>query len=214
MQLDYDKLAGLGIEVKDAEKEVLVFHNDEIFPSTCHELSLAFDKPLQFVFSGSKSGSLIKQTSKKEFFPSFDQFSSEEEFSKTVRTAVSASDENDAPIVKLLNNLLSLAISRNESDLHLDVNQSSLEIRFRIDGVISTFASLERDVARLLTTRIKFLSELDITERRRPQDGSMSMNYYGRIVDIRVATLPVLDNERIVLRFFSGINKTSQLPDI
>ena len=126
MQLDYDKLAGLGIEVKDAEKEVLVFHNDEIFPSTCHELSLAFDKPLQFVFSGSKSGSLIKQTSKKEFFPSFDQFSSEEEFSKTVRTAVSASDENDAPIVKLLNNLLSLAISRNASDLHLDVNQSSL----------------------------------------------------------------------------------------
>ena len=214
MQLDYDKLAALGIEIKDTEKEVLVFHGDEIFPSTCHELSLAFDKPLKFVVSGSKSRSLITQTNKKELFPSFDQFSSEEEFSKTVRTAVSASDENDAPIVKLLNNLLSLAISRNASDLHLDVNQSSLEIRFRIDGVISTFASLERDVARMLTTRIKLLSELDITERRRPQDGSMSMNYYGRIVDIRVATLPVLDNERIVLRFFSGINKSSKLSDI
>jgi len=99
---------------------------------------------------------------------------------------------------------LSAAITREASDLHIDPNNKDLLIRMRIDGVMTDFTHLDRRVAQMLISRIKLVCNLDITEKRLPQDGRMNVNFREKTIDIRVATLPTKNGERVVLRFFSN----------
>ena len=133
-----------------------------------------------------------------------DDYISETDFVKSAEIALSAHDENDAPIVRLFNTLLSAAISREASDLHIDPNDKNLLVRMRIDGVMTDFTELDRRVAQMIISRIKLVCNLDITEKRLPQDGRMNVIFKGRSVDIRVATLPTKNGERVVLRFFTS----------
>ena len=106
-----------------------------------------------------------------------------------------ANDENDAPIVKLFNTLLSAAISKSASDLHIDPVDDRLLIRMRIDGVMTKFTDLDQRVAQMIIARIKLVSNLDITEKRLPQDGRLNVRFKGNSIDIRVATLPTKSGE-------------------
>jgi general secretion pathway protein E len=107
---------------------------------------------------------------------------------------------DDAPIIKLINALLSEAVKENASDIHLEPYENRLVVRFRVDGVLREVLQPKRGLAPLLASRIKVMSKLDIAEKRLPQDGRISLKIAGRAVDVRVSTIPGAHGERVVLR--------------
>lgn len=108
--------------------------------------------------------------------------------------------ENDAPVIKLLNAVLSEAIKQVASDIHFETFENKLNIRFRIDGVLREILQPPRVLAPLLVSRLKVMAKLDIAEKRLPQDGRISLRIAGRAVDVRVSSIPTHYGERIVLR--------------
>ncbi len=108
--------------------------------------------------------------------------------------------DDDAPIIRLINALITEAIKENASDIHIEPFETRLSIRFRIDGVLREVLEPPRQVASLLVSRIKVMAKLDIAEKRLPQDGRIALRIAGRPVDIRVSTLPSGHGERVVMR--------------
>ncbi|MDH4569465.1 type II secretion system protein GspE [Pseudomonas sp. BN414] len=108
--------------------------------------------------------------------------------------------EDDAPIIRLINAILGEAIKENASDIHLETFEKRLVVRFRVDGILREVLEPKRELAALLVSRIKVMARLDIAEKRIPQDGRISLRVAGREVDIRVSTLPSANGERVVLR--------------
>jgi len=109
-------------------------------------------------------------------------------------------NSDDAPIIRLINGLLTEAIRRNASDIHLEPFENSLQVRFRIDGILQEVISPPKVLAPFLVSRIKVMARLDIAEKRLPQDGRISLMVAGRPVDVRVSTIPAGLGERVVLR--------------
>src|SRR5690554_3277739 len=114
--------------------------------------------------------------------------------------------EDYAPIIKLINAMLSEAIKEGSSDIHIETFEKDLIIRFRIDGVLREILRPHRKLASLLVSRIKVMAELDIAEKRIPQDGRISLLIAGRAVDVRVSTMPSNHGERVVLRLLDKNN--------
>ena len=108
--------------------------------------------------------------------------------------------EDDAPIIRLINALLAEAIRENASDVHIETFEKELVVRFRVDGVMREVVKPKRELAPLLVSRIKVMARLDIAEKRIPQDGRISLRIGGREVDVRVSTMPASSGERVVLR--------------
>lgn len=108
--------------------------------------------------------------------------------------------EDDAPIIRLINAILTEAVKTSASDIHIETFEKQLVVRFRVDGVLREIVQPKRALAPLLISRIKVMSKLDIAEKRIPQDGRISLRVGGREVDIRVSTMPSANGERIVLR--------------
>ncbi len=107
---------------------------------------------------------------------------------------------DDAPIVKLVNQLVAQAVDRGASDLHLEPAGSEMRVRFRIDGVLQEITAVPRRMAGGVVSRIKIMSNLDIAERRLPQDGRVGLVVDGKHIDLRVVTLPSVHGEGIVMR--------------
>jgi len=108
--------------------------------------------------------------------------------------------EDDAPIIRLINALLSEAIREDASDIHIETFENRMLVRFRVDGVLREVLQPQKAMAPLLVSRIKVMAKLDIAEKRLPQDGRISLRIAGRAVDVRVSTLPSGNGERVVLR--------------
>ena len=108
--------------------------------------------------------------------------------------------EDDAPIVRLINALLSEAIRVGASDIHIESFEKKLSVRLRVDGQLREIVQPRRELAPLLVSRIKVMAKLDIAEKRSPQDGRISLRLAGREVDVRVSTLPSSYGERVVMR--------------
>ena len=108
--------------------------------------------------------------------------------------------EDDAPIIRLINALLTQAIRENASDIHIEPFESRLVVRFRVDGVLREVLQPKRGLAPLIVSRVKVMAKLDIAEKRVPQDGRISLRIAGRAVDVRVSTLPSGQGERVVMR--------------
>lgn len=108
--------------------------------------------------------------------------------------------EDDAPIIRLINALLTEAVKDNASDIHIETYEKRLIVRFRVDGVLREIVQPKRALAPLLISRIKVMAKLDIAEKRVPQDGRISLRIGGREVDVRVSTMPSNHGERIVMR--------------
>ena len=119
--------------------------------------------------------------------------------------------EDEAPIIRLINAVLAEAIQSQASDIHLETFEKSLSVRFRVDGMLKEVARPRRELAALLISRIKVMAGLDIAEKRVPQDGRLSLKLGGREVDVRVSTLPSIYGERIVLRL---LDKQEQSIDL
>ncbi len=108
--------------------------------------------------------------------------------------------EDDAPIIRLINGILTQALKANASDIHFEPFENRLVIRFRVDGVLHEVMSPARALASLIISRLKVMAELDIAEKRVPQDGRIGLRIGGRAIDVRVSTLPSSHGERVVLR--------------
>ncbi len=116
------------------------------------------------------------------------------------QTADLMEEDDDAPIIRLINALLTEAIKQNASDIHIEPFEKRLVVRFRIDGVLREVVQPRRELAPLLVSRVKVMARLDIAEKRVPQDGRISLRMAGREIDIRVSTMPASGGERVVMR--------------
>lgn len=108
--------------------------------------------------------------------------------------------EDDAPIIRLINALLTEAVRENASDIHIEPFETRLSVRLRVDGVLREVLNPPAALAPLIVSRVKVMARLDIAEKRLPQDGRISLRVAGRPVDVRVSTLPSGHGERVVLR--------------
>jgi general secretion pathway protein E len=108
--------------------------------------------------------------------------------------------ENDAPVIRMINALLAQAVRDNASDIHIEPFETRSVVRFRLDGTLKDIAEPHRALHAALVSRIKVMADLDISEKRLPQDGRIALRLAGRPVDVRVSTLPTGHGERVVMR--------------
>ena len=123
---------------------------------------------------------------------------------------------SDAPLVRLVNSVIFQAAEDGASDVHFEPQEDAVVVRFRIDGVLQEVQRIPRRMAPGVTTRLKVLAKLDIAERRKPQDGRISLNAAaaGRTLDIRVATLPTVEGEKIVMRLLDKSKRPPTLEEL
>lgn len=119
--------------------------------------------------------------------------------------------ENDAPVIKIINAFLTQAVKEDASDIHLDAYEKKSIVRFRRDGVLNNVADLNPGLHAALVSRIKIMANLDISEKRLPQDGRIGLRLAGREIDLRVSTIPTGHGERVVLRLLDKSTERLQL---
>ena len=126
----------------------------------------------------------------------------------------SESQTDDAPVVQVVNKIITQALRDRASDIHIEPQDERLRIRFRIDGALHDVLALPSEMAPALTSRLKIMAGMNIVERRRPQDGQIAMDVDGRSVDIRVATTGVIWGEKVVLRILDKSRPLYKLSDL
>lgn len=122
--------------------------------------------------------------------------------------------DSDAPIIRFVNLLITQAINDRASDIHIEPGEHQLTVRFRIDGVLHEMQRADRAIQDGVISRLKIMASIDIAERRRPQDGRMSVTHEGRQVDLRVATLPTVWGEKIVMRILDNSGQALAMSDL
>lgn len=123
-------------------------------------------------------------------------------------------DTSDAPIIRLVNLMLSQAVRNRASDIHIEPAQKRLKIRYRIDGILYDMLSPPKHIQAALTSRIKIMAKLNIAEKRLPQDGRIEVKIGDKSIDIRVSTLPTAFGERVVLRLLDKTSILLKLSDL
>jgi type IV pilus assembly protein PilB len=122
--------------------------------------------------------------------------------------------DDDAPIVRFVNLLISQAIQDKASDIHIEPGEREVHVRYRIDGVLHQMQSAPKAIQAGVISRLKIMSEIDIAERRKPQDGRMSVTHGGRKIDLRVATLPTVWGEKVVMRILDTSSTTVSMENL
>ncbi|HWU57411.1 MAG TPA: ATPase, T2SS/T4P/T4SS family [Microbacteriaceae bacterium] len=128
--------------------------------------------------------------------------------------AVTETVDDDAPIVRFVNLLVSQAIKDQASDIHIEPAEHGVRVRYRIDGVLHEMKGAPKSIQNGVISRLKIMSDIDIAERRKPQDGRMSVSHGGRQIDLRVATLPTVWGEKVVMRILDNTNTSLTLQDL
>jgi type IV pilus assembly protein PilB len=121
---------------------------------------------------------------------------------------------DDVPIVRFVNLLVSQAIQDHASDIHIEPGEHEVRVRYRIDGVLHEMSPAPKNIQNGVISRLKIMSDIDIAERRKPQDGRMSVRHGGRQIDLRVATLPTVWGEKVVMRILDNTNTSMTLKDL
>ncbi len=138
----------------------------------------------------------------------------EEQSAPEVVVAPVAEADDDAPIVRFVNLIISQAIQDHASDIHIEPAEHDVQVRYRIDGVLHRMQSAPKAIQAGITSRLKIMAEIDIAERRRPQDGRISVAHAGRQIDLRVATLPTVWGEKVVMRILDDSNTAMTIEDL
>ncbi|MCS6955069.1 MAG: ATPase, T2SS/T4P/T4SS family, partial [Candidatus Calescibacterium sp.] len=127
---------------------------------------------------------------------------------------------DEAPIVKLVNQIIFHAISDKASDIHIEPWPKEVVVRYRMDGILHEIMRIPKHLLAPMVSRIKIMSSLDIAERRKPQDGKIHLKYEGRDFDLRVSTIPTVNGEKVVMRILDkssvmlGLDRLGFMPDI
>jgi type IV pilus assembly protein PilB len=139
----------------------------------------------------------------------------EESGSKEVALAdTSEAHEDDAPIVRFVNLLISQGIQDKASDIHIEPGEHDMGVRYRIDGVLHEMQAAPKAIQNGVISRLKIMADIDIAERRKPQDGRMSVSHGGRKIDLRVATLPTVYGEKVVMRILDNNSSSMDLSNL
>lgn len=138
----------------------------------------------------------------------------EEELEETATVDSVREIVQDAPIAKAVNIILEYAIKSRASDIHIEPRETFIQIRYRIDGVLSDTMTLPKQIISSIVTRVKILANLRIDEHRVPQDGRIKINLAGKTISIRVSTLPVMDGEKVVMRLLDESTKAASLEEL
>ena len=199
-------------KLKVAMKDPLnMFALDDLKLSTKMEIIpiLASEKEIinliNQTFTSAQTKSIVSEVEKK--------LQQEESMKQSTILEVPQEDEN-APMVQLVNNILERCILKGASDVHIEPFEKYVRIRYRVDGRLHELAQTKKEMLNAITTRIKILSSLDIAERRLPQDGRMSRTVNGQQIDMRVSILPTIYGEKTVIRFIYRTGKNLDLQDI
>jgi type IV pilus assembly protein PilB len=121
---------------------------------------------------------------------------------------------DDVPAVRLVRSIIAEAIQRRASDIHLEPAEGGIRVRFRIDGVVHVASTIPKSMAAGVISRVKVVCDLDIAERRLPQDGRVGLEVEGRRVDLRVVTVPLVDGEAVVLRILDSGGELLRLDEV
>ncbi|MFZ0492134.1 MAG: ATPase, T2SS/T4P/T4SS family [Acidimicrobiia bacterium] len=121
---------------------------------------------------------------------------------------------DEAPVVKLVNMLITRASADRASDIHIEPTERDLRVRFRIDGVLHEIMRTPRSITNAVVSRLKIMADVDIAERRRPQDGRINLRVGGRQLDLRVSTLPTIYGEKVVMRLLDTSTALLELEDL
>ena len=156
----------------------------------------------------------LSRSTAKEFFQEMHDESTDSLISEIEETGDLLDETSDAPIIKLVNLLLSGATKDRASDIHIEPYQATVKVRYRIDGILYDILSLPRKIHSPLVSRVKIMAKLNIAEKRLPQDGRIEIKVADRSVDIRVSTIPTAFGERVVLRLLDKTSSILMLSDL
>lgn len=156
----------------------------------------------------------LSRSTAKEFFEEMSEESTDSLISEIEEKGDLLDETSDAPIIKLLNLLLSGALKDRASDIHIEPYQGNVKVRYRIDGILYNILSLPRKIHSPLVSRVKVMASLNIAEKRLPQDGRIDIRIADRSVDIRVSTIPTSFGERVVLRLLDKTSSVLKLSDL
>ena len=140
-----------------------------------------------------------------------EEASAEAQEREDLDAAEASASAEDAPIIKLVNLLITQAVNDRASDIHVEPGERSLRVRYRIDGVLHEVMNPPKSVQAGMVSRLKIMADINIAERRIPQDGRIGLTVQGKQIDIRVATLPTVHGEKVVMRL---LDKTSVLLEL
>lgn len=198
-------------KLKVAMKDPLnMFALDDLKISTKMEIMpiLASEKAIERVinqtYTSAQTKSIVSQVEKQL----------QEEAQKQGTSVDENVEDENAPMIQLVNNILERCILKGASDIHIEPFEFYVRIRYRVDGQLHELTQTKKETLNAITTRIKILSGLDIAERRLPQDGRMSKMVNGQQVDLRVSILPTIYGEKTVIRFIYRTGKQLGLSDI
>jgi general secretion pathway protein E len=181
----------------EEDGKALVLHCSNVDPAALAELRRFMGQPLSLtVVDSGKFEALLASTYEQdsnEAMQMMDGLGEDMDLNHIAEHLPEPEDllesEDDAPIIRLINALLTEAVKENASDIHIEPFENRLVVRFRCDGVLREVIEPQRILAPLLVSRIKVMAKLDIAEKRLPQDGRISLRVAGRAVDVRVSTL-------------------------
>lgn len=156
----------------------------------------------------------LSRSTAKEFFQEMHDETADNLLSEIEERGDLLDETSDAPIIKLVNLLMSGATKDRASDIHIEPYQASVKVRYRIDGILYDILSLPRKIHSPLVSRVKIMAKLNIAEKRLPQDGRIEIKVADRSVDIRVSTIPTAFGERVVLRLLDKTGSILHLSDL
>ncbi len=207
LKFSYAKRHGV-LVLRDAEENAKIIYHETPTLEVFSELRRLLNKPLvcEAVSTDEFNKQLVKlyETDSTTAMQMAEDFGDQLNLTDLMQSLPKAEDllekQDDAPIIRLLNALLSEAIKEGASDVHIETFEDRIAIRFRIDGILRTVLEPPRVLAPLIVSRIKVMAKLDIAEKRLPQDGRISLRMGAHTVDVRVSTMPTNHGERAVLR--------------
>ncbi|WP_026690519.1 GspE/PulE family protein [Alteribacter aurantiacus] len=150
-----------------------------------------------------------------ELEPSMKEFAVEESEEEPVaRESQSIDEDDDAPVIRLVNQLFASALQKEASDVHVDPHETKILVRYRIDGILRTEQALPKHFQNALVARVKIMANLNITETRLPQDGRVKVSLDKKKVDLRISTLPTVFGEKIVVRILDMNQAITRIDDL
>jgi general secretion pathway protein E len=219
--LPYDFVKENQIIVSKNAEGLNAISPNKISPSLYHELYKFLKKDFQFnqcsadEFNELLTSSFTVDNSSSDISEELsDEFDLQSFAGSISATEDLLSGSNDTPIIKLINGVISQAIKNRASDIHFEPYEDKIIIRFRVDGILREVLSQDSKISSVLISRIKIISGLDISERRLPQDGRVSLSLGDKNVDVRVSTLPSSYGERVVLRLLDKQSAQINIDDL
>ncbi|MGB5217223.1 MAG: type II secretion system ATPase GspE [Smithella sp.] len=170
--------------------------------------------PLDAIMGAINMAYDMSRASAKDYFDEMNESATDDLISRIDETTDLLDETSDAPIIRLVNLILSGALKDRASDIHVEPYSGILKIRYRIDGILYDILSLPRRIESPLVSRIKIMAKLNIAEKRLPQDGRIEIKIADRLVDIRVSIIPTAFGERVVLRLLDKTANILMLSDL